>query len=545
MTTVDSVPEDMPELTRQKAHLQTPSAGHRDPVTGEWESEDPFAPGNVVGDLAEKETRPSARNVELPGHPNITIQAPDPGQPQISSGIENRNTQADTQGTIRPDVADAGEYDEFKANHFLPDIGRQEDAVYHSPIRSDSSVSIYSPIPLQCRTSLESLLPGAEMSGRRNAIAGPSRGDAFGSPWKFTAWRETTNEVPSSQPDSPASSSSNRSPNMGERELFELKRSLRNMRYNAITLHAGSEDHEDDAKPPSAFPSPLRPRLCINTGEVKYGRRSPGTSPKKDLRHSDVGMSSDSVDAELKDMVAQHYHFKDHIDSLAPEDAAYAAGGLAATAMLGRPSAESTENPFSPASEAYSSHISPNSKRLWAEIQQNPFDTPPAVSPSSQHHRETQVYSDDEDCNGNDEKGAICTYDFESPGSSERVLKDSGPPTSSECSPQSADAGNLTDSLDECLEMFRSFNRSRGQLPTQSSEATMKGEDKAADNAVDPFSSPDSGYDGDRNSVTPGGGSGSPGRKKPLPARYRSIKGTVREGVDDWAVRASPPRKKE
>ncbi|KAK4620154.1 hypothetical protein CLAFUR4_11556 [Fulvia fulva] len=80
--TIKDCPDDMPKLTRELAHLQTPSAGHRDPQTGDWKSEDPFAPGNAVGDLAGQGPPSCGAQVILPLRPKITLQSADSDQPR-------------------------------------------------------------------------------------------------------------------------------------------------------------------------------------------------------------------------------------------------------------------------------------------------------------------------------------------------------------------------------------------------------------------------------------------------------------------------------
>ncbi|CAK3814104.1 Hypothetical predicted protein [Lecanosticta acicola] len=520
LTTVNSIPEDMCEITRQAAHLQTPSAGHRNPATGEWQSDDPFAPGNVVGNVAESGVPSPTRSVKLPLRPKITLQAADPTQ-QMNTTLGGKPSSLlldNAAATLAlASDSDAGEYGDFKAQHCLPDLGKEENPEYDSPSLSDSGMSLAASFGRAA--SLADLVSTTEVPApqARSGIACMSSGnDVFGSPWKFRSWREAAPANMASPDDSPATTAFNRTPDMGEREEFDLKRSQRNMRYNALcNEHSSDPEHEDDARPPSAFPSPLRPRLCLNTGDLRLGRRTYASSPKKDIRHTDVGMSSDSVDTELKVMVAQHYQFKDHIDAIAPSDNV----GLAASGGFDNSSSLTpTENPFSPASEAYSSHLSPNSKKIWSNVVRTPFHTPPAVSPaSSKHPRKVAITADDD---GGSEQGEVCTYDFDLPEADQR--RDSAAPFSSEGeSTEHPDSEGLTDTLDDCLKMFRSFNHSQGQLPSKSSEATIKVDGQVGDTA-DPFSSPDSGYNADKNSPSPG--TGSAGKKKP-PARYRSIRG--------------------
>ncbi|EME41589.1 hypothetical protein DOTSEDRAFT_46557 [Dothistroma septosporum NZE10] len=80
--TIKDCPDDMPKLTRQWAHLQMPSAGHQCPRTGNWKSEDPFAPGNAIGDLAVDGPPTSEAQVTLPLRPKITLQSADSAEPR-------------------------------------------------------------------------------------------------------------------------------------------------------------------------------------------------------------------------------------------------------------------------------------------------------------------------------------------------------------------------------------------------------------------------------------------------------------------------------
>ncbi|KAF7192021.1 Glutamyl-tRNA(Gln) amidotransferase subunit A, mitochondrial [Pseudocercospora fuligena] len=98
-TTASVCPSDIPPLTRQMnqriVELQSPSNGHRDPVSGPWQSEDPFAPANTVRGVSTGRMPSSERTVELPLRPKIRVQSVNGSRPRTIDISPDRTSEED------------------------------------------------------------------------------------------------------------------------------------------------------------------------------------------------------------------------------------------------------------------------------------------------------------------------------------------------------------------------------------------------------------------------------------------------------------------
>ncbi|EME88823.1 uncharacterized protein MYCFIDRAFT_80180 [Pseudocercospora fijiensis CIRAD86] len=81
-TTASACHSDMPPLTRQMnqriVELQGPSNKHRDPISGPWQSGDPFAPAKAVKGIRVPSPE---RTIELPLRPKIRVQSVNGSRP--------------------------------------------------------------------------------------------------------------------------------------------------------------------------------------------------------------------------------------------------------------------------------------------------------------------------------------------------------------------------------------------------------------------------------------------------------------------------------
>lgn len=548
LTTIHSCPDDMPEITRQLAHLQTPSAGHRDPMTGEWKSEDPFAPGNVIGDIASSGPPSPTQSVKLPFRPKITVQPAGSTEAKTyddsdlatpeglkDDGVEcmedvRRDSVISSVTTVKPmpsdatttaafnteavmaamgeklqsreslaSTADSGEYGEFKTKQLFGDLSEPELPEY---VDADAPEKASIDTSLNRRPSVAQLyhrISKSQTPSPPRCRAGTTHsadvGDVF---WKFNlkdrpeifkdgrAAMRAAQDVPSdafdsveSLAESDASPTTTSTPNMGDRLEFEIKRSFRNMRYNALSDENESPEHEDAAKLPEPLQPTPRPTLKIDTTNDFRARNSSDlslanfegaysssrqVSPLKPMsRQSRVGMSSDSIDHDLKHAISQHYVFQAAVAGLGITEP-YSSSTATATPsgshpMFGR-GPKSSENVDRPA-------ISPESSAIWHDMEHGPFDTPPGGSQKS-------------------EQGDLHEYEFKTPF---------------------ADSTPADDSLDDCLEMFHSYNRSQEMLSSDNVQPVEKIEN--------PFSSSPV-----KKSQASSSSPLSP--KKPPPARYRN-----------------------
>ncbi|KXT05537.1 hypothetical protein AC578_3741 [Pseudocercospora eumusae] len=98
-TTASVCPSDMPPLTRQMnqriGELQSPSDSHRDPVSGTWQSEDPFAPANAVRGIGTGRVPSPDRTVELPLRPKIRVQSVNGSRPRTIDISPDRTSEED------------------------------------------------------------------------------------------------------------------------------------------------------------------------------------------------------------------------------------------------------------------------------------------------------------------------------------------------------------------------------------------------------------------------------------------------------------------
>lgn len=552
-TTVKTSPGDMPEIARQIARLQTPSAGHRDPSSGEWKSEDPFAPSNTIGDLAPSGPPSPARSVKLPLRPKITVQSAESIDPktfdesglQTPEGLKDDGVECveeirrdsvvrgnETEQNIQLDVAakaaaaavtlstnaeaaiarplevqqcmasaiDPGEYGEFKTQQLFGDLSAPDLPEYKD---ADSTERTSHDVSLQRRRSV------AQFSQRVSTSQTPSPprcrpcttrpADVAGMFLKFNLrdWPElskvaveqfvqdnphesidSSNESVAESDDITKNDSPSQTPNMGNRLDFDIKRSARNMRYNALSEMEVTSDHEDAAKlPESLHSTSLRPTLTLDTlsdfrirnssdlslsnFNVAHSSSRQVSPLKPSARQSRVGMSSDSIDHELKHAISQHYVFQ----------AAVAGLGITEPYCSSTATATPSENHPMFIKESSAVHrptLSPESSTIWQKIEHGPFDTPTGSASNRSDQRE------------------LSEYQFKTPF---------------------ADTAVADDTLDDCLEMFHNFNKSQEMLSSDSIQPAEKIEN--------PF---------DSSSVKEGRGESSPvsPNKKPPPARYRN-----------------------
>ncbi|KAF2167677.1 hypothetical protein M409DRAFT_21831 [Zasmidium cellare ATCC 36951] len=556
LTTIQSFPEDMPEITRQLAHLQTPSAGHRDPTSGEWKSGDPFAPSNTIGDLASSGPPSPTRSVKLPLRPKITVQSAGSTDPKtfdesdlqtpecvkddgveckeevrrdslIFDGVTIQNNQvnfatkdaaattfkASNEAVIgdgaksRESLAstvDSGEYGEFKTQQLFGDLSAPELPEYvdadgsgrasleTSPQRRRSVAQLYhrisnskTPSPPRCRPGTTHQADVSDIFWKYDFKDWPRLSKDAGEDTPHESIGSSNESVAGSD-DIPTNASPNRTPSMGDRLEFGIKRSARNMRYNALRDMEDTPEHEDSAKLPEFLqPAPHRPTLKIDTSSDFKTRNSSDlslanfdeaysssrqVSPlKPSTRQSRVGMSSDSIDHELKHAISQHYVFQAAVAGLGITEP-YSSSTATATPSENHPmfsnESKTTPNDHHP--------ISPSSSAIWQDIQQGPFDTPPGPS------------------NKSDQEGELHAYEFKTPFADSSASADD-------------------DTLDDCLEMFHNFNKSQEMLSSDSVQPAEKIENPFASSS----SSSSPGGEGRGSSTTT-----SP--RKPLPARYRN-----------------------
>lgn len=552
-TTVMTCPNDMPDITRQIAQLQTPSAGHRDPNSGEWKSEDPFAPSNAIGDLASSGPPSPTRSVKLPLRPKITVQSAESTDPKtfdeselqtpeglkddgiecleenfresVASGNEpEQNMQlnlaaktaaaavtlstnaaaamANPPETHQPTAStiDSGEYGEFKTQQLFGDLGAPKLPEYKdadSPEKTSHDVSLqrrrsvaqfYQRVsnsqttsPPRCRPGTTHPADVGDMFWKFNLKDSPELSKYAGERFVQKTPHESissSNESSAGSDNIPTNNSPNRIPDMGDRLEFEIKRSARNMRYNALSDMEATSGHEDAAKlRESLHPAPLRPILNLDTSSDFKVRNSPDlslsnftvahsssrqVSPlKPSARQSRVGMSSDSIDHELKHAISQHYVFQAAVAGLGITEP-YSSSTATATPSENHPMFTKDPN------ATHRPAISRESSTIWQNMEHGPFDTPTGSVSNQSDQLELSVYQ------------------FQTP---------------------SADTAAADDSLDDCLEMFHNFNKSQEML---SSDSVHPAEEiETLSNSLP---------------VTEGRGESSPvsPNKKPPPSRYRT-----------------------
>jgi hypothetical protein len=119
-------------------------------------------------------------------------------------------------------------------------------------------------------------------------------------------------------------------PRLGNRREFELKRSNRNMRYNALFDGKATPQHESYANESEVIP-PLHPNLKLVTGSLANGSKSsislvgyvPNNSSQTSLaskgdnihghrrsRHRSPTQTSEDLEKSLQQAIAEHYVFQ-------------------------------------------------------------------------------------------------------------------------------------------------------------------------------------------------------------------------------------------
>lgn len=314
--------------------------------------------------------------------------------------------------------------------------------------------------------------------------------------------RETPNVSPAT------TTASGRGPSMGNRLDFELARSERNKRYNALSdISALSEvpEHEDPPNSPNDMPAALRPALTIVTRNLKNKSNtdlslanfdeafaSSQVAQQRHPRNYEIGMSSDSIEGELKDAIAEHYVFQTAMAGVPLEDAYNKISPAASSTKPFHGSADQE-----PASDGLA--LSPSSSIFWQDLEHGPFDTPPGasrtVSPKSQHRA---IAPQSWGLNEEDPQH----YEFRS-----------------EPEHKSMQLSAAEDSLDECLDLFQNYNASQAILSSDPMEECS--------NSENPFDSPKAQNRSRSSSEYPATPRKTPPSKRPPPARYRSKRNRV------------------
>ena len=152
-------------------------------------------------------------------------------------------------------------------------------------------------------------------------------------------------------PVSPTTTTPKRSPapSMGDRLSFELKRSNRNMRYNALseTSNATPTQYNDTASMPvEVIPTPVRCQPMLHGADLDHRpdrdssfpnfetafSNSTRSSPKQKVtprRYRADDPSSDSIESELEEAITDHYKFQDAFDVVDPPLLSADIGGVA------------------------------------------------------------------------------------------------------------------------------------------------------------------------------------------------------------------------
>ncbi|KAI5360888.1 hypothetical protein Slin14017_G090630 [Septoria linicola] len=412
-TTVKTCPTDMPPLTRQLAALSTPSAGHRDPASGLWKSDDPFAPENAVSDIAANTaTQPRitvhradvALNADSPMSSTKSNSSFDNGSAQSSRMSDDDLRLGNLQARIiaaravvdhaeQSNVMDSAhkipsvqeslkmlqestrawssqassrlssaQYDQFHPEHFL---GLQECEHADPP---PSIVDTEDQGSVQCSRGAENERPDVQHvhrcidkpqipSANTQHLRTDCAEDADDTFWKFSVqdWmhkrdhsvaptesssrRESIVDncevagVRGTPPIGPEATNVECPPSMGDRLSFDLKRSNRNMRYNALTDTSNlsvAECGDGLGTRTPAFPLPAR-YYPMHDAEGFETRRDRGCSlhdfeavfpasarlsPKKKTtstqpqKIADCDPSSDGIEHELQEAITDHYVFQ-------------------------------------------------------------------------------------------------------------------------------------------------------------------------------------------------------------------------------------------
>ncbi|CAK1359897.1 unnamed protein product [Cercospora beticola] len=551
---------DMPPL--KLAALSTPSAGHRDPVSGQWKSDDPFAPGNAVGGLAatspgtvsshEKSTATPGATVQSTNHSGgsetdspalqqrasstaqkrtpsrerellsegaallgqsaarkiaaraISGEATTLGAPEatrkVPSGAEKFEApQDDTKHVLSQTSSrlSSAQFDQFHPEHFLG----LEDCERGDPPPSmvDSVEGKSTTDRCRCENDHPSTAPLYQRVAQSQTPS-PSRlstglgrssdvGEVF---WRFSVqdWMHkgghaaTPNLEPSPRqgsvaisidsvsdrrvtpPVSPTVTTPGPSPSMGDRLSFELKRSNRNMRYNALTetSNESSVDHEDDARGPASMrPATSNPfSLPHNGGVSKAAKReqsfptfesvfppSARSSPSRrrsPKRSADFDPSSDSIESGLQEAITDHYVFQnalagaDFLESLE--------AGRPATAQAGHDDPENASN-LAPLAECETADLKDSSQSDGIRVD---------LLQSSSHK--------DRECSAKDDDGSCDEVPGEENLASAQEDRDID---------AAATAQSDTDSLDDCLHLYQSYEACQGRFPEEapSSDAVI------------------------------------------------------------------------
>ncbi|GIZ37784.1 hypothetical protein CKM354_000122000 [Cercospora kikuchii] len=546
---------DLPPL--KLAALSTPSAGHRDPVSGQWKSEDPFAPENAVGGLAaaspgsvnshEKwratpgtavqstnrngeseadsstlERRPSStakgramsieremllENTALLGQSAarkiaaraISGQAATLGALEATTEVplaaENFGPPQDDTSNVVSQTSSrlsSAQFDQFHPEHFLGleecDRGDPPPSMVDSVDGNSTADRCRrendhpSTAPLYQRVAQSQTPSPSRLStglGRSSDV-----GEVF---WRFSVqdWMHkgghaaTPNLEPSPRqgsvaisidsvserrvtpPVSPTVTTPGPSPSMGDRLSFELKRSNRNMRYNALTeiSNESSVDHEDDARGPTsmrpATSNPFRTPQSDDVSKVAEreqsfptfesvfppsARSSPSRrrSPK---RSPDFDPSSDSIESGLQEAITDHYVFQN----------ALAGADFLESLKAGRPPADQArhddpDNALNLACETADLKDSPQSNGIRVDSLQSSFDK-------------------DRECSAKDDDGSC----------------DEVPDEENLASAQedhhvdvAATAQSDTDSLDDCLHLYQSYEACQGRFPEEAPSSDIE-----------------------------------------------------------------------
>ncbi|KAF2210710.1 hypothetical protein CERZMDRAFT_99319 [Cercospora zeae-maydis SCOH1-5] len=528
-----SIKKDHLPLASQLAALSTPSAGHRDPSTGQWKSEDPFAPGNAVGELARtpaasvgseqkssatpgaailskkcdggtaahispfEQRAASEADIEpLSDNPLLRQSAAQMIAAKATSGDATLADAVETTEKVRPGLKSqtssrlsSPQFDQFHPEHFLgledcergdppPSmVGSVDDKSATERYKSENDQP--STAPLYQRVALSQTPSPSRLS------AGLSRSSDIGELfWKFSVqdWMQKGSHaaIPNSDPsprqgssatsidfvsehrvtppDNPTVTSPGPSPNMGDRLSLDLKRSDRNMRYNALTemSNESSVDHEDNAKrPTSTLPATLQPFRLLQGADAEEAvardhsfptfesvfppsAKSSPSKKRSSKRYPDCDPSSDSIESGLQEAITDHYVFQ----------SALAGVDFVESPLVDHSATCQVEEGFGEKTSDHASEAGCETAELKAAPQ--PHDTrasPRGSSPSRVGECSTKDdrRADDEDSNGQDLSEA--QDDF---------LADA-----------SATAQSDTDTLDDCLHLYKSYEACQGHFPEE------------------------------------------------------------------------------
>ncbi|PPJ58065.1 hypothetical protein CBER1_03820 [Cercospora berteroae] len=551
---------DQPPL--KLAALSTPSAGHRDPVSGHWSSEDPFAPGKAVGDLAAASPGAVSSHEKLRDNPATTVQSTNGdggsetdssalerrasstaqkrtpsieremlpedtallgqsaarkiaaraisgqatalGAPEatrkVPSGMENFETpQDDTKnvGSQTSSRLSSAQFDQFHPEHFLgledcergdppPSMADSVDGKstadrYRCENEHPSTAPLYqrvaqsqTPSPSRLSTGLERSSDVGEVFWRFSVQDWMHKGGHAATPnlepsprqGSVTISIDSVSERRVTPPVSPTVTTPGPSPSMGNRLSFELKRSNRNMRYNALTeiSNESSIDHEDDARGPTSMRSATsNPFRLPQSGDVSKAaereqsfptfesvfppsarsspsrRRSPKRSPGFDP-------SSDSIESGLQEAITDHYVFQN----------ALAGADFLESLEAGRPATDQAGHDDSETA----SDVASLAECERADLKDSPqLDGVRVDSLQSSANKDRECSAKDDD------------------GSCDEVPGEENPASAQEDRhvDVSATAQSDADSLDDCLHLYQSYEACQGRFPEEapSSDAVI------------------------------------------------------------------------